>query len=260
MAGLTLRFCGNFIDVAAPALGETPRKRSDSAPPCAGRKGAPIDRILHALNRAKHRYLASLGERAERIPSEIEQVQQEIASTLDPSVGAKAGTCVELGHPSEGVGDCPASDSTDVPGTPPTPDPQSQFEHDWVASTNPMSKPITTLMFRNLPCRLSPQDVVNVIDEQGFSDAFDLFYLPPPKGVRSRKRLHRNQGFAFLNFKTPEYATAFEIHFNRFAFLNCNSSTKLSYTTPARQQGFEANWNESFKDFKARDACVVLRR
>jgi len=98
MAGLTLRFRGNFIDVAAPALGETPRKRSDSAPPCAGRKGAPIDRNLHALNQAKHRYLASLGERAERIPSEIAQVRQQIASTLDPCVGPKAGTSIELSH------------------------------------------------------------------------------------------------------------------------------------------------------------------
>merc|ERR1719506_2459035 len=78
---------------------------------------------------------------------------------------------------------------------------------------------ITTLMIGGLPCHLNLSDLVHVISSQGFQNAFDLVYLPRPKGRRTRNRSSQaNSGFAFVNFKTPELARAFRDVFSKFSF------------------------------------------
>ena len=98
MAALSLRIRGTFVDSAAPALSDPPKKRSASAPPCSGPEGACRDQALRAPNMIDQRYLESLVERAQHLPSEIKQVQ------------------LKLDHASGEVWDT-ASDCTDVPET-----------------------------------------------------------------------------------------------------------------------------------------------
>ena len=97
-------------------------------------------------------------------------------------------------------------------------------------------------MLCGIPCRLGPQEIVDVIHAKGFSDAYDLIFVPPPpnSGRRSGRSRARNIGYAFINLMTPELATAFALAFNKFAFPN-NYSKKLCSTVLAHRQGFAAN-------------------
>lgn len=99
--------------------------------------------------------------------------------------------------------------------------------------------PITTLMICDIPCRQTINQVVDAINEHGYAGTYDLVYMPPQKGFR-RPKHSQNMGYAFINFKHAEYATAFGKVFHDYPFPHC-SSTKLSYTKPAHRQGFQAN-------------------
>lgn len=113
---------------------------------------------------------------------------------------------------------------------------------------------VTTLMIGGLPCHLSLSDLVRVIGDQGFANAFDLVYLPRPRGLRTRKRSSQaNSGYSFVNFKTPELATAFGEVFSKFVFQN-GELKKECYTKPALRQGYEAN----LKQYSAYPECCVL--
>lgn len=98
---------------------------------------------------------------------------------------------------------------------------------------------VTTLMICDIPCRQTIQQLMDAIHAQGFAGTYDLIYMPPQKGRHTPKH-SQNMGYAFVNFKQPEYATAFARVFQNFRFPSCYS-TKLSYTKPARCQGYEAN-------------------
>merc|ERR1712209_24660 len=46
------------------------------------------------------------------------------------------------------------------------------------------SQPITTMMLKNIPCRKGHEEVMNHIDQKGFTNKYDFFYLP--KDVKFR--------------------------------------------------------------------------
>lgn len=98
---------------------------------------------------------------------------------------------------------------------------------------------ITTLMICDIPCRIPISRVVGAIDDHGFANTYDLVYMPSVRGFQGTKHV-RSMGYAFVNFKHPEDATAFSQAFQNYSFPN-SCSTKLSYTKPARRQGFRAN-------------------
>jgi len=113
---------------------------------------------------------------------------------------------------------------------------------------------ITTLMIGGLPCHLNLADLVNVIDEQGFGNSFNLLYLPRPKGLRTRNRSSQaNKGYSFVNFKTPELAARFSEVFSKFAFQS-GQLKKECYAKPALCQGYEAN----LKQYSAYPECCLL--
>ena len=49
-----------------------------------------------------------------------------------------------------------------------------------------------------------------------------------------------NVGFGFVNFKSPDYATAFSEAFENYPFSN-GASMKFGHTKPATHQGYQAN-------------------
>jgi len=97
----------------------------------------------------------------------------------------------------------------------------------------------TTLMIADIPCRQTIQQLIEAMNGLGFEGTYDLVYMPPQKGYR-RQNHAQNMGYAFVNFKEPQYASSFAQSFHNFTFPHCYSS-KLSYTKPARCQGLEAN-------------------
>jgi len=175
-----------------------------------------------------------LFERAGQLPYHT----QGMPSTLAPCVDGKAESRVKARHSSgasTGIVEFNSMPSNST-GDASTPDSQPQFKGDLAAPTNVVSQPITTLMISGFPYHLRSQELVDVINQQGFSGAYDLFFLPAR--ANTKRTSQHNMGFAFVNFKTPEYATAFVRAFNNVAFPN---STKLCSIRPAREQGFKAS-------------------
>mmetsp|Transcript_35944 Transcript_35944/g.77766 ORF Transcript_35944/g.77766 Transcript_35944/m.77766 type:complete len:623 (+) Transcript_35944:606-2474(+) len=96
------------------------------------------------------------------------------------------------------------------------------------------SVPITTMMLKNIPCRKSQDEVMNHIDQQGFGGKYDFFYLP--RDVKFRANL----GYAFINFVTPEDASAFQGNMHGYRFTG-SGSTKACQVVPAHVQGLINN-------------------
>lgn len=112
----------------------------------------------------------------------------------------------------------------------------------------------TTLMIGGFPCHMNLCELGQIISDQGFANSFDLVYLPRPKGLRTRNRASQvNKGYAFVNFKTPELATAFAESFARLTFQS-GQLEKKCYAKPAMCQGYAAN----LKQFSAYPDCCLL--
>jgi len=100
---------------------------------------------------------------------------------------------------------------------------------------------VTTLMICDIPCRQTVDQIIDAINHHGFTNTFDLVYMPS-----KRPKYSQNMGYAFVNFKTAEHAMEFGKVFQNFRFPSCLSK-KLSYTKPARQQGYAENVNRYIK-------------
>jgi hypothetical protein len=112
----------------------------------------------------------------------------------------------------------------------------------------------TTLMIGGFPCHLSLSDLGHVLNDHGFGTAFDLVYLPRPKGLRTRNRSSQNnKGYAFVNFKTPELATAFAEIFAKMTFQS-GQLEKKCYAKPALCQGYAAN----LQQYSEHPDCCLL--
>jgi len=73
---------------------------------------------------------------------------------------------------------------------------------------------ITTLMIRNMPCRLKQSDVVSELDFYGFGGTYDWLYMPSNLTVASKGK-GQGKGYAFVNFIKPEFATRFKEEWHR---------------------------------------------
>ena len=236
---ITLRIRGTFIDFKPDAL-QALRKRSSSIPPKGALSGAEPDATSD--QEFDNLYLASLITRTAQIRSPNQAVVSQAKQCYLASSCQRSERPVHASRGNDGF-DFPESLCNDVRESASTTDLQFQFEEHPATPPNTECRPITTLMLGGIPCRLGVQEIIDVIDAKGFSDAYDLFYAPPPPkaGCRASARSWPcNIGYAFVNLKTPELATAFALAFDNFAFPNSNS-VKLSYTKPARWQGFKAN-------------------
>jgi hypothetical protein len=98
--------------------------------------------------------------------------------------------------------------------------------------------PIVTLMIRNIPCRVTQQHLLDVINGMGFAGKYDFLYLPT--GGRSSTVGSSNLGYGFINFIDPSDTEPFIHAFAGYQFEG-TSSTKVCTVRPAHIQGLENN-------------------
>merc|ERR1719313_1968938 len=98
--------------------------------------------------------------------------------------------------------------------------------------TRPKSN-TTTLMLRNIPNALTPENLMAIGDMAGFSGTYDYMYLPRDTNTAY------NKGYAFLNFMEPRVAQDFAAQLEGSAW-NEKSPKRLAITD-ALCQGVAAN-------------------
>jgi len=91
---------------------------------------------------------------------------------------------------------------------------------------------LLTVMLRNLPCRLSREELVQAVTELGFGHLFVFLYMPTKHG-----HLH-NSGFAFVGFDDPAVTRRFSEVMSGFRFAS-RRSEKSVVVAPARLQNLE---------------------
>merc|ERR1719506_1094529 len=92
------------------------------------------------------------------------------------------------------------------------------------------------MMIRNIPCRLSQNDLVEAINAVGFAEMYDFVYLPTGRHGTTSKG---NLGYGFVNFKSSQYAEHFAVTFDNFQFPGTSSSKKCTLKY-AHLQGYNA--------------------
>jgi len=90
--------------------------------------------------------------------------------------------------------------------------------------------PITTVMLKNIPCRKLQEEVMELMDQNGFAGRYDFLYLP--RDVK----LQANLGYAFINFLSSEDARQFAKAMNGYRFTG-SASSKSCLVVPAHVQG-----------------------
>jgi len=129
--------------------------------------------------------------------------------------------------------------------------PQSSFDNDKVRAQRHAAKkkdllsqyshhdgPIATLMICNIPCRITQQQLVDIIDGMGFGGKYDFLYLPT--GGRSSTVGSSNLGYGFINYEDPADAELFQQMFTNYQFEG-TTSTKVCTVRPAHIQGLQNN-------------------
>jgi hypothetical protein len=108
----------------------------------------------------------------------------------------------------------------------------------WAALRTETEKaaPPTTLMIRNIPSRLSQQDLVMELQELGFAGTFDFLYIPIDKNTLS------NVGYAFVNFVEPRWAKKCMETFQNYRFNRWRRGpSRVASVSIAHLQGLEKN-------------------
>jgi RNA recognition motif-containing protein len=99
-------------------------------------------------------------------------------------------------------------------------------------------KEMTTLMIRNVPCRLTQVELLQLLDENGFEDRYDFLHLPVAAPMQRAPT--SNLGYGFINFTEPEFAKDFQTTYEG-SRLGVSCSAKECVITSAHIQGLAAN-------------------
>jgi hypothetical protein len=116
----------------------------------------------------------------------------------------------------------------------------------------------TTLMIKNIPNRVTREELSERIQEVMPAGSFDFLYMP----IDFNNRL--NFGYAFLNLSNEMYIDLFTLSFNKkrmFDNIGTSSSSKYIEVVVARVQGFNANVNRLISSpvlFNADDGSLPL--
>mmetsp|Transcript_54418 Transcript_54418/g.127017 ORF Transcript_54418/g.127017 Transcript_54418/m.127017 type:complete len:465 (+) Transcript_54418:68-1462(+) len=96
------------------------------------------------------------------------------------------------------------------------------------------TKDITSVMIRNIPCRITAVELAEAVDNSGFRDLYDFLYMP--KGNRRSKARESNLGYGFVNFPDPLNAQRFTREFSGYRFPGTKSAKKVE-VRPSYLQG-----------------------
>jgi hypothetical protein len=96
----------------------------------------------------------------------------------------------------------------------------------------------TTLMIRNVPCRLTQQELLQLLDKSGFEERYDFVHLPVAAPMQRAPT--SNLGYCFINFTEPEFAKEFQTAFEG-SRLGVSCSAKQCAIGNAYIQGLSAN-------------------
>lgn len=101
-------------------------------------------------------------------------------------------------------------------------------------------KDVCTVMMQHLPNTVTQPDLLQELDDAGFSLAYNFVHLPVGPDTFA------NRGYAFINFASPELALRFRNYFEGRKFRSFSSSKKVS-VAPAALQGYNANCCNYFR-------------
>lgn len=93
----------------------------------------------------------------------------------------------------------------------------------------------TTVLMRNVPKSFSRQDLLDLLDNQGYSGKYNFLYLPLNFGTGS------SLGYAFVNLATADDAEDFLQHFQEFTAWGVADGQACQIEKTSDQQGLEAN-------------------
>jgi hypothetical protein len=103
--------------------------------------------------------------------------------------------------------------------------------HNALADTLPHER--TTVMMRNIPNNVTREQLLKIIDEEGFQGAFDLLYLPVD--LKNKVGL----GYALVNFVSNEKAVSFSEYFTGFSDWKMQSEKVCAVKWSDALQGLE---------------------
>lgn len=93
----------------------------------------------------------------------------------------------------------------------------------------------TTVMMRNLPNDYSRDELLALLDKEGFQGLYDLVYLPIDFSSAS------GLGYSFVNLVSLEFAKRFRTHFHQFDNWGVCSEKCCDVSGSATHQGLQAN-------------------
>jgi len=94
----------------------------------------------------------------------------------------------------------------------------------------------TTVMMRSIPEAITRDDLLGLIDREGFSGDVDFLYLPVDFKTKA------SSGFAFINLRSPALARRFHTHFSRFSSWGVPLAKRCNMSWAREdQQGLAAN-------------------
>eukprot|EP00928_Gymnodinium_smaydae_P076880 TRINITY_DN5997_c0_g2_i2.p1 TRINITY_DN5997_c0_g2~~TRINITY_DN5997_c0_g2_i2.p1 ORF type:complete len:272 (-),score=29.43 TRINITY_DN5997_c0_g2_i2:94-909(-) len=97
----------------------------------------------------------------------------------------------------------------------------------------------TTVMVRDIPCKVNYERMMSELKSLGFDGRYDFLYFP--KSLRDRKS---NRCFCFVNFESPDVAMLFVTKFAKFRFEGIQSQN-FARVGRAMVQGRKANVSQA---------------
>lgn len=94
---------------------------------------------------------------------------------------------------------------------------------------------LTTVMMRNIPNNYSREMLIELIDNEGFKDCYDLVYLP----IDFKNKV--GLGYSFINLVDSEIAKRFHVHFSGFQRWSAMSDKVCEVTWSNALQGIDAH-------------------
>eukprot|EP00746_Dinoflagellata_sp_MGD_P147226 gnl/MRDRNA2_/MRDRNA2_79585_c0_seq2.p1 gnl/MRDRNA2_/MRDRNA2_79585_c0~~gnl/MRDRNA2_/MRDRNA2_79585_c0_seq2.p1 ORF type:complete len:404 (-),score=52.99 gnl/MRDRNA2_/MRDRNA2_79585_c0_seq2:201-1313(-) len=172
-----------------------------------------------------------------------------VAPTLWPTVPSSVHECTDAGQP-QLIKPCPIQGNTAQKPADKSLEKQSKRISETCSKGGPVpTEGPTTLMIRGIPCSITQEELMELMDQAGLKGKYDFFYLPTDR-TKSTGKKSVNLGYAFVNFTDHQSAEHCTTTF-RDVPLAPGRSQKKCAISPADVQGIP-----SLKDHFKRAAVM----